>query len=136
MKSVRNANRLSLCATAAALLLAASTAQAPAQGSAQQYATLGEWLVEFVPANRQRIVPAYCQATKIFGQENALRVVSGGKLYAIDFMGERSQAQGNAGYDVQYWFDQPTPNTNVRRTIANPIKDSAGVDWTRIEEST
>ncbi len=133
MKSVRNATRLTLCATAAMILLAAPAA---AQSRVQPYATLGEWNVEFVPADRQRVIPAYCQATKIFGQENALRLVSGGKLYAIDFMGERSQAQGKAGYDVQYWFDQPGPNTNVRRAIANLIKDSEGVDWTRIEEPT
>jgi hypothetical protein len=120
------------------LAVAAVDIAAPAQAQSrnQVYATLGEWNVEFVPADRQRIIPAYCQVTKIFGQENALRLVSGGKLYAIDFMGERSQAQGNVGFDVQYWFNQPGPNTNVRRAIANQIKDSEGVDWTRIEEPT
>lgn len=134
MKSRTKVAGLALCATAATLLLAASTAQAPAQSRAQQYATLGDWIVEFVPGQRQRNIPGYCQMTKVFDQEVELRVVSGANLYAIDFKGINSLKDDPKSYDLEYFFDQPSQSTPPRHAVAPFISDNEGMGWFRIEE--
>lgn len=77
-------------------------------------------------------VEACCQATKIFGTENALRFVSGENRFAIDFMGLGSHARGDS-YDVNYWVDDPKIASSA---IAHLIKDVDDVEWVRIEEPT
>ena len=134
MKSIRHAASALICATSASLLLAASATPAPAQVRTQQVATLGDWIVEFVPGQRQRNIPAYCQVTKVFDQEVALRMVSGANLYAIDFKGVNSLKGDPQSYDLEYFFDQPNANTPTRHAVAPLISDHEGMGWFRIEE--
>lgn len=103
-----------------------------AQAQPQSYATFGDWQVEFVPADPRRRAAAHCRVTKIFAQENALRVVSGEKLFALDYMGMASAAHG-PNYEVSYWFDKFDPQTN--RSAVAQANDEDG-DWMRIQEST
>ena len=107
-----------------------STARAQGQPAAQPYAKHGDWDVEFVPGVHAGS-PALCRVTKSFGTENALRIVSGTKLFAIDYMGYRSHALGQS-YDVEYAMDNLDPTASV----AQLVPDNDGVEWMRIEEST
>jgi hypothetical protein len=139
MKSIRHARtalltKTALLSVAASLVFAAAPSPATAQSRAQPYATVGDWIVEFVPAQRQRNLPAYCQVTQIFDQEVALRMVSGANLYAIDFMGLNSLKGDPKSYDLQYFFNQPNPNNTLRQAVAPFVTDHEGVGWFRIEE--
>jgi hypothetical protein len=141
IKPATSAVKIASWAAAALVALAvpfiSTTASAQADRPSernQPYATLGEWLVEFVPADRQRVLPAYCQVGKVFDQGVQLRMVSGSTLYAIDFQGQDYLADNAKTFELEYWFDRPSPNTPSRRTVANLITDGDGFDWIRIEE--
>lgn len=103
-----------------------------AQSQAQAYATSGPWQIEFVPADRQRRMAAHCRATKIFGTENALRLVIGDGISTIEFMGFGSHALGRT-FDVTYVFDNDA--SYVTKHTANMVADNDGVEWMRIDES-
>jgi hypothetical protein len=100
----------------------------------QTYASLGDWIVEFVPAERQRQIPAFCQVTQVYDQGVQLRIVSGANLYAIDFQGQNMFPDNRKSFDLEYMFD--VPNSPSRRTLATVITDGEGFDWIRIVEPT
>ena len=124
-------------AATAALLAASFSTTAFAQrdvapANVRTYAEHGDWIVEFVPAERQRQIPAFCQATRVYDQGVQLRIVSGANLYAIDFQGQNYLADNAKRFDLEYDFD--APNSAPRRASANLITDGEGFDWIRIVE--
>jgi hypothetical protein len=140
-KTVKARNVAATAASAAAILVLAASFGAPAFGqrdvaptNVQTYATLGDWIVEFVPAERQRQIPAFCQVTRVYDQGVQLRVVSGANLYAIDFQGQNMLADNRKSFDLEYIFD--VPNSSAQRTVGNMITDGEGFEWIRIVEPT
>ncbi|MGD9920754.1 MAG: hypothetical protein AB7V13_04800 [Pseudorhodoplanes sp.] len=124
-------------AATAALLAASFSTTAFAQrdvapANVRTYSEHGDWIVEFVPAERQRQVPAFCQATRVYDQGVQLRIVSGANLYAIDFQGQNYLADNAKRFELEYGFD--APNSPPRRANANLITDGEGFDWIRILE--
>ncbi|MGV3634613.1 MAG: hypothetical protein ACO1NY_09730, partial [Pseudorhodoplanes sp.] len=137
MKPVRSAALAAAGAAALFALAASFSAPAFAQrdvapANVQTYATLGDWTVEFVPAERQRQIPAFCQLIRVYDQGVQLRIVSGATLYAIDFQGQNMFSDDRKQFDLEYVFD--APNAPPRRTLASVITDGEGFDWIRIVE--
>ena len=123
-----------LCMVTALFSASAFAQRDVAPANVQTYATLGDWIVEFVPAERQRQIPAFCQVTQVYDQGVQLRIVSGANLYAIDFQGQNYLADNAKRFDLEYMFD--VPNSPSRRTVATVITDGEGFDWIRIVEPT
>ncbi len=139
IKPARTAAKAAFGAAALCMVTALFSASAFAQrdvapANVQTYATLGDWIVEFVPAERQRQIPAFCQVTQVYDQGVQLRIVSGANLYAIDFQGQNMFSDNRKSFDLEYMFD--VPNSPSRRTLATVITDGEGFDWIRITEPT
>ena len=93
------------------------------------YAKHGDWVVEYFTEKGGDF--AYCQATKIFAQETALRFTMQESEFTVDFMGDASGALGDT-FPVSYWIDAPGLK---HKDIAALVEDTEKVEWARFTET-